>query len=273
MKYKLAILTHDDSLWAFSMWKEAVPLLSKRHDLVISGLWVCEEKLVNIDKKRIKSWYLATFGVWNFLLLGAFFVLFKIKTLIFSWIFNSPYSFADLAENFSIPYFYINDPNDGKFATWISKNSVDILVITMGHVLKEPLLFAPKIGIVNKHAGLLPANRGVFPYFWAKIKGQKQGVSFHRVIKKIDSGEILYQEVAPRNYTRSMITFYYWVNKEFGGMLQRALENLVDNKKPHLYGAGPSSYFSLPKKEDYLIFSQRGGSIISLSDIWLSWKL
>ena len=49
-------------------------------------------------------------------------------------------------------------------------------------------------GIINKHASILPTSRGLWPFFWNVINENKQGVSYHVISNKIDSGKMLLQK-------------------------------------------------------------------------------
>lgn len=273
MNYRVAILTQNDPLWLFSAWSRTIPLLAKNKNINLIGLWLCDEKFVNLKPEKVYFWYIKTLGVKNFALLGLFMLIFKIKTYCGFLLNHFPKSYLDVCKSHGVKFNYIKNPNDRKFAEWVKKNHVDILIITIGHIVREPLLSAPNIAIINKHAALLPANKGVFPYIWAKINNQRQGISFHKVVKKIDAGELTFQEKVPEEYTNSMVRFYYYVYKHFGDMLQSALVNTVNvNKIKQIHNYAPS-YYGLPTRDDYEVFKKGGGVIIRIRDLPLALQL
>lgn len=273
MNYRVTILTQNDPLWLFSAWSRTIPLLAKNKNIKLIGLWLCDEKFVNIKPEKVYFWYIKTFGVINFVLLGLFMLIFKAKTYLRFLLKHSSKSYSDVCSNDKITFNYIKNPNDRRFAEWIRNNYIDILVITTGYIIREPLLSSPKIAIINKHAALLPANKGIFPYIWAKINNQRQGISFHKVVKEIDAGELVFQEGVPEEYTNSMVRFYYYVYKHFGDMLQVALANTINaHKIKQIHNYAPS-YYGLPTRNDYETFKKKGGTIISIRDLPLALQL
>lgn len=273
MKYRLAILTQNDPLWLFSAWSRTIPLLAENKNIKLIGFWLCDEKFVNLKSEKVYFWYIKTLGARNFALLGLFMLIFKIKTYCGFLLSHSSKSYLDVCNHNKIVFNYIKNPNDKKFAEWIKNNHVDILVITTGYIIREPLLSAPQIAIINKHAALLPANKGVFPYIWAKINSQRQGISFHKVVKEIDAGELVFQESIPEEYADSMVRSYYYVYKHFGDMLQVALANTVNAHKIKPVHNYASSYYGLPTRDDYEAFKKKGGMIIRIRDLPLALQL
>jgi methionyl-tRNA formyltransferase len=61
--------------------------------------------------------------------------------------------------------------------------------------LPPSLLAIPRLGALNVHPSLLPANRGPQPLFWTFRLGLRQtGVTIHLMDERLDSGDILAQE-------------------------------------------------------------------------------
>ncbi len=146
-------------------------------------------------------------------------------------------------------------------------NDIDVLIIKVGHILKKDILKAPKYGIINKHASVLPANKGHFPYLYAYLKGEHQGYSLHRVSERVDSGELLCQKIFPSDYSKSMLDFYIKVFTDFPNKLNNAVESIIKREfikpKPGMV----SSYNNLPCKNDIKRFALKGGRVWRISDI------
>jgi methionyl-tRNA formyltransferase len=72
----------------------------------------------------------------------------------------------------------------------------DILCVACFSLLIPPVILSlPRLGCLNVHPALLPANRGPVPLFWTFREGHKDtGVTIHFMEKKMDSGAILAQE-------------------------------------------------------------------------------
>src|SRR5205807_4862405 len=66
------------------------------------------------------------------------------------------------------------------------------VVAAYGKILTDDVLRAPRLGLINVHASLLPKYRGAAPVQRAIIVGEKQsGVTIMRVVKALDAGPML----------------------------------------------------------------------------------
>jgi len=66
------------------------------------------------------------------------------------------------------------------------------VVAAYGKILTEAVLAAPRLGMINVHASLLPRYRGAAPVHRAIIAGEtKTGVTIMRVVKALDAGPML----------------------------------------------------------------------------------
>jgi methionyl-tRNA formyltransferase len=69
-----------------------------------------------------------------------------------------------------------------------------VVVVAFGHILREPLLSAPRLGCINVHASLLPRWRGVSPVQYSILHGDTwSGVTIMRMDAGVDTGPILAQ--------------------------------------------------------------------------------
>jgi len=274
-KTRIAVVCQNDTLWSLYAWNKAMPLLTKAtNEFEIAGFWVCDEKLINLEKSSIWKWYLKTFRARNFFMLTAFVGVFKSITLLKSIGLNYSMSFKSLCKTYNIPYQTTPSPNDKALSDWLKKNEVDILVIMVSHILKGEILTSATNCIINKHAALLPANKGVFPYIWAHMKQESQGISFHKVIRKIDEGEILYQKaIEDKRWTSSMISFYFSIYRDFGNMLLIALSNAKNNIVIAPEKSNITSYHGAPTVNDYYKFKKLKGKIVRFKDLFLPFEL
>jgi methionyl-tRNA formyltransferase len=66
------------------------------------------------------------------------------------------------------------------------------VVAAYGKILPDWLLAAPRFGLINVHASLLPRYRGASPVHRAVINGDAEtGVTIMRVVKELDAGPML----------------------------------------------------------------------------------
>lgn len=72
------------------------------------------------------------------------------------------------------------------------------VVAAYGKILPDWLLAAPKHGLINVHASLLPRYRGASPVHRAVINGDPEtGVTIMRVVKELDAGPMLASVAVP----------------------------------------------------------------------------
>ena len=72
------------------------------------------------------------------------------------------------------------------------------VVAAYGKILPEWLLQAPRLGMINVHASLLPKYRGAAPVHRAVQAGETEtGVTIMRVVKALDAGPMLAKAVRP----------------------------------------------------------------------------
>ncbi|HVU26082.1 MAG TPA: methionyl-tRNA formyltransferase [Opitutus sp.] len=65
------------------------------------------------------------------------------------------------------------------------------LVMAYGHLLRDELIAAPRLGTVNLHASILPQYRGASPIQTAIACGEREtGVALMRMVRKLDAGPV-----------------------------------------------------------------------------------
>lgn len=136
-------------------------------------------------------------------------------------------SIKGVAEKYSIPVIYTQDINSIDFLRNLSQFAPDIIINQTELLLKEEILGVPRIGVINRHASLLPHFRGRLASWWAHAQEPPEhGVSIHFVDKDIDSGPIIVQRkfnIDPRvSYTRVLDILF----EESGKLILEALEKL-----------------------------------------------
>ncbi len=66
------------------------------------------------------------------------------------------------------------------------------VVVAYGKILTDAVLAAPRLGLINVHASLLPRYRGAAPVHRAIMAGEREtGVTIMRVVKALDAGPML----------------------------------------------------------------------------------
>src|SRR5688572_7955531 len=80
-----------------------------------------------------------------------------------------------------------------QFAEQFAELNADVgVVAAYGKILPDWLLAAPRLGLINVHASLLPRYRGASPIHRAVINGDAEtGVTIMRVVSELDAGPML----------------------------------------------------------------------------------
>jgi len=269
-KLKIAIISNDDTVFSLYAWNNVFRSRIFTEEYECMGFWICDQKFKKQKGPDYWEWYLRTFKLWNFIKLSAFVISFKFFSFIKFLGGKYQLSFKKLCTVNKIPFGKTPTPNSPDFIAWTNANKIDVLIIMVDHILKQEVLSIPKVCVLNKHASLLPTNKGLFPFFWATIANQSHGITFHKVTEKIDVGDFYYQETEVDGYSlRSMVAFYFYAHKNYYKMLRTALENISIGNTISIDRLLTASYNSLPTAEDYMTFKKTGGKIVLLSDIFL----
>ena len=102
----------------------------------------------------------------------------------------------EIASQLKTPY-HVVIHNSTECETLIKRYDLDVGIILGARILKENVIKAFKIGILNLHPGLLPHNRGLDNIKWAILKNYKQGVSAHLIDGEIDKGKVILKQEIP----------------------------------------------------------------------------
>lgn len=105
-------------------------------------------------------------------------------------------SVQQLAWEHGLPLWQVSRLSDPAVRDLFASYQPDVLCAAcFPRRLPPELLAIPRLGALNVHPSLLPANRGPEPLFWAFRLGLRHtGVTIHLMNEQLDSGDILAQE-------------------------------------------------------------------------------
>jgi methionyl-tRNA formyltransferase len=95
-----------------------------------------------------------------------------------------------------LPYFSLPH-NSEHVARLLIDEGVDVVIIGGARILREPVIGAPRLGIVNFHPGLIPDVRGLDALKWSVYRGVPPGVTAHLIDERVDAGRIVFREEIP----------------------------------------------------------------------------
>jgi methionyl-tRNA formyltransferase len=103
------------------------------------------------------------------------------------------------AEQHGLPVLQPERLRDDAFLAALAAASSDLgVVAAYGKILPATVLAAPRLGLINVHASLLPRWRGASPIHRAVIAGDAEtGVSIMRVVQALDAGAVFAQSRRP----------------------------------------------------------------------------
>lgn len=248
-------------MWAPNCWRHAIPRIrAQGHEIV--GMWIVPDRLAGKTGSAVPAWYFKTFGPLGFAALATYAITVRVAGLLH----RRPTDLADLCGQSGIPLRHAEHASASKIANWVKAERIDIVVIMVGDIVKPELIEAPRLGVINKHAALLPAHRGLFPYVHAKIAGTRQGVSFHRVTVAIDRGELLATAAIDPPEDATLLSFYRAVFDRYSTMICEAIANLASGQKVEPIYPGVGSYHSLPTRAELRAFHAKGGRVAAWKD-------
>jgi methionyl-tRNA formyltransferase len=258
---KIAFFIHEDYDFTFKLLYEIIPNLKKSNEIV--GILVFPNILAKNRGFRIYQKYLEIFGLAVFMKLG-WASIWNMFSLIFKRFINRlPFStFDGLGKYYGIQKLDFDNPNDISVIKWVKENNIDIIIQFAGYILKKDIIESPKVCILNKHAGLLPSNKGVFPVFWSLFFEEPIAVTIHKINEAIDEGEIIFQKVYPKNKEWSVFDYYKAIFAEAPSILEQSVNHIKTNARTKVDHTIPSSYRSLPSREDYEKFKKNGFTFV-----------
>src|SRR2546425_4202365 len=132
-----------------------------------------------------------------------------------------------------------------------------ICVACFSKRIPRAVLDIPRLGCLNVHPSLLPANRGPEPLFWTfRERYEQTGVTIHVMDEAMDSGDILAQESfdVPDGISYAQLEAQCAVRG--GALLARTVWDLYRGRAVRVpQDEARSSYHPFPSAEDVVIYA------------------
>lgn len=240
------------------------PLLKELNNEIIEIVLVPFTTKKN-PKLKMTFFLWELYGVVGFIKKSIQYVFLKLLDILSFFIkFNKCYSMTRLAKKNNIPLYHTKDINSSEFINHLKQLEPDIIISSQSHFIGKKLLNIPKLGIVNKHAGMLPKYRGLYPVFWAMLNNEKEiGVTVHFMNDKFDDGDIILQEsikVLDSDTFESMYQKVVAITPELFIKAIKLLEKDDFIAMPN--DSNEATYYSQPSRKDIKIFKKSGKKII-----------
>ena len=197
----------------------------------------------------------------------------RATAIVFRLIGREPkvHSLRDMRTIYKVSVIGSTDVNSPEAIQQISAWQPDlVLSIYLNQLIKPELIDLPSQGTLNIHPALLPCHRGLFPYFWVIVEGDKEtGVTIHWVDRKFDTGELLLQEKISVEPSDTIISLSYKSALVGADMLVKAVKLVADGNPPRIPQSTEGvSYHTWPKPADQRRFRQQGGKYGTIFELW-----
>lgn len=102
-----------------------------------------------------------------------------------------------VAAGYGFPVTVRPDHNSPESIASLGEWSPDAIVFAGGSILRQPVLDAPRLGVINVHLALLAEIRGMSSPEWSLLEGVPLGITIHFMDTGIDTGPVLQRFVFP----------------------------------------------------------------------------
>lgn len=167
-------------------------------------------------------------------------------------------SIVTIAWNHNIPVWEVASMSASETINLFTHYRPDILCVACFSLyIPRSILSIPRLGCLNVHPSLLPANRGPDPLFWTFHDGHHEtGVTIHRMNEGLDTGPIISQEkiTVPDGITYAQLEAQC---AALGGkLLAQSLWQLYHGTATLTpQDESKSSYLPMPTEKDYVVIA------------------
>ena len=179
-------------------------------------------------------------------------------------------TFSEIERHRGMRVVALPDPNTGAGFEFVRTFAPDlVLSIRYGAIFKTQVIGIPRLGVLNLHAGLLPAYRGVIASFRALMAGERElGCTLHFIADStIDTGPIVGQSRIPVDPRRSLFWHVLSLYPSGVALVEGALARLARGDALDGETQTGGAYFSYPRADEWDEFLRRGWRVADPSDL------
>ena len=162
------------------------------------------------------------------------------------------------------------NPNDAAGIAFLRDVAPDLIIsIRYGSIFKRSAIAIPPLGIINLHAGLLPAYRGVIASFRALMADEREiGSTLHYITDgTIDTGPVIAMAPVPVDRTRSLLWHVLSLYPAGIALVIDALARLERGEPLPTLSQSGGTYYTYPTAEEWEAFLQRGWRVADPGDL------
>tara|TARA_Y100001970_G_C14232389_1_gene859489 strand:+ start:1325 stop:2116 length:792 start_codon:yes stop_codon:yes gene_type:complete len=150
----------------------------------------------------------------------------------------------------------------------ISRDKIDILVLSTNQIVPESTLNSAKIIAVNVHLAKLPEYGGLFNQFWLMVEGEERSYAcVHKASKNLDAGQVILEDSVEIRKEQSLLNLYIQTSILAGDILYKFLSNPGIYLDSNLSTETTPTIRGLPNRKDMSIFKKNSLKLIKLNDL------
>jgi folate-dependent phosphoribosylglycinamide formyltransferase PurN len=202
------------------------------------------------------------------------YILYKVYSLITLRLFQKRYpelllSVNSLVNKHSIPVIEFASVKDKQAIEWVSNRKADLIIsVSCPQMIGKNILNSARLGGINIHSSLLPANAGLAPYYWVLSKGENEtGISVHYMTLKFDEGNILVQKRTDIEPGESAFSLFYRLATISREALVEGVNLAIEGDPGKPQDLSKYSYYSNPTFKSYLTLRRNGHVLIRSGEI------
>jgi methionyl-tRNA formyltransferase len=162
------------------------------------------------------------------------------------------------------------NPNDELGLTFLRDLAPDLVIsIRYGAIFKNAAISVPRLGILNLHAGLLPAYRGVIASFRALMADEREiGCTLHYITDgTIDTGPVVGMARVPVEAGRSLFQHVLSLYPPGIALVADALTRLARGETLSTQTQTGGTYYTYPTTAEWDEFLRRGWRVADPIDL------
>lgn len=138
----------------------------------------------------------------------------------------------------------------------IAEISPHIIVVNGTRIISKKVLNSTDAIFINSHLGITPKYRGVHGGYWALINDDPEnfGVTVHLVDRGIDTGSIVFQEIAEYSEKDNFNTYTIHQLNVAKKLINKSIEHIINKNLRTIDNKTPSILWSHPTLYEYLSF-------------------
>ena len=176
---------------------------------------------------------------------------------------------ARLCRDYGIKTAIIHDLNTMETRALLRESKADLIVsFHFDQIFDAETLATARLGGVNVHPSLLPYHRGPVPTWYAMQQEPPLfGVTIHRLVEKIDAGDILIQKQVALPRTISALGAAVSLHEHGRELLEGVLADM-DQERDKAVHPELMPYCPFPTPDALKAAAARGHVLVKLTDLW-----